>query len=93
MKPTLFRSNRFKRSYQKLTTEHRAAVDETLKRFEADPRHAGLHFEKLKGSDYRTIRFSLGMRIILKGGDGNRFDLIDVGPHPVADRYGRKKRR
>ena len=54
-----------------------------------NPRHPGLHFEKLTNSAYRTIRVDRKKyRIVLKG-DGDEFELVDVGTHQHVDRnYG-----
>lgn len=79
---------RFERAYKKLTPNQKDAVDKALTRFLDNPRHPSLHFEKLRGSRYRTIRADLGMRIILRGGQDDHFDLVDVGSHNLADRYG-----
>ncbi|MGE7369966.1 hypothetical protein ACQKKX_13015 [Neorhizobium sp. NPDC001467] len=51
-----------------------------------NPRHPGLRFEKLKGSDYRTIHPDRGnYRIVLRG-EGTAFELVDVDRHDVVDR-------
>jgi hypothetical protein len=54
-----------------------------------DPRHPGLHFEKLSGSEYRTIRPVRGAwRIVLRG-QGDLYELVDVDTHKLVDRkYG-----
>ncbi|MDE1159188.1 MAG: hypothetical protein PW791_13145 [Neorhizobium sp.] len=54
-----------------------------------NPRHPGLHFEKLKGSAYRTIRPDRGKYRIVLRGDGTSFELVDVDRHDIVDRrYG-----
>lgn len=79
---------KFERAYKKLTYAQKDSVDKALRRFRENPRHPSLHFEKLQGSSYRTIRADLGIRIVLSGGKDDHFDLVDVGSHDLADRYG-----
>jgi hypothetical protein len=57
--------------------------------FVENPRSPGLHFEKLKGSEYRTIRPVRGAwRVVLRG-SGAEFELVDVDTHDRVDkRYG-----
>jgi mRNA-degrading endonuclease RelE of RelBE toxin-antitoxin system len=81
-------STRFKRARKKLAAAERQDVDEALRRFVENPRHPGLHFKKLKHSDYSTIRVGLGIRIVLIG-EGGVFVLVDIGNHDFVDRnYG-----
>jgi plasmid maintenance system killer protein len=82
----LSKTPKFERSYRKLTAEQKDAVNEALRLFMSSPRHPGLHFEKLGGSAYCTVRVNKGWRIVLRGRKGD-YDLIDVGPHSVADSY------
>ncbi len=82
------RTPRFDRAYGKLTEDQKLAVDAAIANFFRDVRHPGLHFEKLSGSDYRTIRAGLGIRIVLLGTGGD-FDFVDVAKHDYVDkRYG-----
>lgn len=85
----LTKTPRFERAYRKLTDDVKAFVNEALRQFYANPRHPGLHFEKLSGSDYRTIRVDRGRwRIVLRG-SGAEFDLVDIDRHDVVDgKYG-----
>ena len=80
---------RFKRAYQNLPKEVQLSVDDALRKFLTNPRHPGLHFEKLKGSDYRTIRVDRGRwRIVMKG-EGGEMLIVDVDRHQSVDRkYG-----
>lgn len=80
---------RFDRAYRKLTDETKGGVNDAIRQFYADPRHPGLHFEKLKGSKYRTIRVDRGRwRIVLRGA-GEEFELVDIDRHDAVDRnYG-----
>jgi mRNA-degrading endonuclease YafQ of YafQ-DinJ toxin-antitoxin module len=60
-----------------------------LKRLEAEPRHPALHFEKLGGSAYRSVRVTIGDRLILRQIAPDTFELIDVGDHDrMYHRYG-----
>ena len=79
----------FKRAYKKLPPETQAATDAAIRQFIDNPRHPGLHFEKLTGSDDRTIRVDRGKwRIVLRG-DRGEFELVDVDRHDTVDsRYG-----
>jgi mRNA-degrading endonuclease YafQ of YafQ-DinJ toxin-antitoxin module len=64
-------------------------INAVLRRFAADPRHPGLHFEKLGGSAYRSIRISLGERLIVRQIETDAFELVDVGEHDrMYHRYG-----
>jgi len=83
-------SPRFMRAYRRLTSDLRGRVDEALRKFVRDPRHPGLHFEKLSGSDYRTIRPVKGAyRIVLRQIEGGKFELVDVDTHKLVDsKYG-----
>lgn len=79
----------FDRSYKKLKPEIKVRVDEALRKFIENPRHPGLHFEKLSGGNYRTIRPVRGaFRIVLRG-ERDEFELIDVDTHKRVDsKYG-----
>jgi mRNA-degrading endonuclease RelE of RelBE toxin-antitoxin system len=87
--PSLSATPRFVRAYKKLPPGVQQAVDEALRRFMENPRHPALHFEKLSGSKYRTIRVDRGTwRIVLRG-TGGEFDLVDVDIHKTVDaKYG-----
>lgn len=80
---------RFTRAYKALPEEAKEQVKKALAQFLENPRHPSLHFEKLKGSDYRTIRPNRGKyRIVLRGG-GPEVELVDVDRHEIVDRkYG-----
>jgi hypothetical protein len=55
-----------------------------------NPRHPGLHFEKMIGSSYRTIRVDQGRwRIVIRDLKGSTYELVDVDRHKNVDRnYG-----
>ena len=80
---------RFIRAYKKLAPDLKVRVDDALRKFLADPRQPGLHFERLSGSEYRTIRPVQGRwRIVLRG-KGDEFELVDVDSHKIVDKkYG-----
>lgn len=80
---------RFKKRYDGLPVDLRERVDAALRRFMENPRHPSLHFEKLSGSDFRTIRVDRKKwRIVLRG-EGAVFDLVDVDTHSSVDsKYG-----
>lgn len=79
-------SPRFTRAYKALPHEAKEQVQKALRLFMENSRHPGLHFEKLKGSDYRTIRPDRGKYRIVLRGDGDAFELVDVDRHDVVDR-------
>lgn len=81
---------RFRRAYDKLPPDVQRAVDQALKQFLSNPRHPSLHFEKLKGSSFRTIRVDRKRhRIVLRGAAREAFELVDIGHHDFVDRqYG-----
>lgn len=85
----IFATTRFKRAYGSLPDDVQRLVDKALTQFMENPRHPSLHFEKMQGSDYRTIRPDRGKYRIVLRGDGGEFDLVDVDRHGVVDRrYG-----
>lgn len=81
---------RFKSAYKKLTDDVRERVDDAIRQFYANPRHPGLHFEKLIGSEYRTIRVDRGRwRVVLREIESQHYELVDVDRHKAIDRnYG-----
>lgn len=82
-------SPRFTRAYKALPQEAKETVQKALRLFMENPRHPGLHFEKLKSSNYRTIRPDRGKYRIVLRGEGSSFELVDVDRHEVVDRkYG-----
>lgn len=85
----LTKTPRFERAYRKLTEEVKSAVNDALRQFYQNPRHPALHFEKLSGSEFRTIRVDRGRwRVVLRG-SGSEFDLVDVDRHDAVDgKYG-----
>jgi len=79
---------RFKKSVKKLTASEQNFVDQAIRRFIENPRHPSLHFEKLRGSPYRTIRVNSDIRIALIG-EEDYYELVDVNHHDaIYRRYG-----
>ncbi len=78
------------KAYAKLTADVRDGVDDALSRFFVNPRHPSLHFEKLIGSKYRTIRVDRGRwRIVMRDLGRSNYELVDVDRHQNIDRnYG-----
>jgi len=78
----------FEKSVKKMSMIERSLINKALNRFIENPRHPSLHFEKLKGSPYRTIRVNSDIRIALIGEEDN-YELVDVNHHDVIyRRYG-----
>jgi len=80
-------TTRFERQLKTLDSVTRTRAAKSIKQFLLDPRHPSLHFEKLKGTDVRTIRVDMNFRIAMRAVGGSTYDLIDVGSHD--DIYGR----
>lgn len=81
-------TKRFRREYDKLTPELRAAVDGKLRDLAQNPMPRGLRFEKLKGysapdvySIHITGNYKLSMEI-----SGSRATLRRVATHDEIDR-------
>jgi plasmid maintenance system killer protein len=54
-----------------------------------DPARPSLNLEKLRGTEYWSIRVNLGYRILLRAEsdlEGDAFRLMDIGPHDVYRR-------
>lgn len=52
-----------------------------------NPNHPSLNLEKLKGSDYWTIRIDKGNRIFFKWIDKTEALFIDIGKHDKYRKY------
>jgi hypothetical protein len=82
-------TERFQKAFHALGPEQQQRAAKSLELFEENPRHPSLHFEKLTGSVYRTIRVDRNHRIVLREADDGVFDLLDVGTHDyVYRRFG-----
>lgn len=82
----------FNKAFARLSKTVQPRVRKALEQFMANPRHPGLHFEKLGGGGaFHSIRASRGYRILMRreqDAAGELFALIDVGPHDI---YRRQK--
>lgn len=63
------------------------ALKKTLTFLKHDPRHPSLHTEKLKNSEFWTVRIDKGNRIFFIWKDKNIVILIDVGKHDKYKKY------
>lgn len=80
---------RFRRALAKLDEARAAQALKALRLFMADTRHGKLNFEKVKGTDYATIRMNQGDRIVLKRLHGHHYAVVDLGSHDYTYRkYG-----
>lgn len=80
-------SSRFKKEHKKFiknNTARKKAVASALRLLLSNPLHPSLHKEKLKGSNYWSMRIDLANRIFFIFTEKNSILLIDIGPH---DRY------
>lgn len=82
-------TNRFVKSYKRLDDKVKEKTQKALRQFLANPRHPGLHFEKLIASGYRTIRVDDNFRIVLHETERGVFDLVEVASHTAAYRFAR----
>lgn len=80
---------RFDKAMRHLGPTQRKRAAKSLAQFVENPRHPSLHFEKLSGSDYCTIRVERNFRIVLKDLGGDLYELLDIGSHDYVYRqYG-----
>ena len=80
---------KFEKALKALGHKERRRAGKSLQQFVENPRHPSLHFEKLGGSDYCTIRVDRNFRIALKDLGNDVYELLDVGSHKYIDRvYG-----
>ena len=86
--PRLVFTQRFARKVKKLDPQGRAAVERALSIFCEDARRPGLNFERVKSTEYHTIRVSRGDRIFLRRVSEDEFDVVDVGGHDLYRTYG-----
>lgn len=80
------RTNRFKRSYKKLSTDVQNDFNDKIKIFVKNPREPKLKTHKLKGRLEECFAFDLikGFRVLFLFDSSNTISLIDVGSH---DKY------
>lgn len=82
-------TRRFEKSFKRLDARLQQRAAKSITQFSENPRHGHLHFEKLKGSDYLTIRVDSNFRIVLREAEKGVYDLVDVGSHTdVYQAYG-----
>ncbi len=81
-------TERFGKDLAAMNEAQRERVQRALQIFQENPRHPGLHFEKLRGHrSLHTIRVSRSARILLRAtADPEHFELMRVGPHDLYDR-------
>lgn len=62
-------------------------IKKALNLFKENPQHPSLNLEKLKGSEYWTIRIDKGNRIFFVWIDKNTALFIDIGKHDMYRKY------
>ena len=88
-------SNIFAESADSLPKEARAKLTKVFKLLTSNPRHPSLQLKKIKGAIRPNVyecRLDRSWRLILQGMDGMDFDLLYVGAHDKAIRYGARLR-
>lgn len=63
------------------------ALKKTLTLLKHNPRHPGLHSEKLKNSELWTVRIDRGNRLFFIWKDKSVIVLVDVGKHDKYKKY------
>lgn len=87
--PTIWRTRKFDRSLQALAHDRQVRAAKSLQLFSDNPRHPSLHFEKLGGSDCRTIRVDRNHRIVLIEVSEDVYEVIDIGSHDyIYSKFG-----
>jgi mRNA-degrading endonuclease RelE of RelBE toxin-antitoxin system len=82
-------SRTFEKSFRKLPAQIQDAAFRAVRNLLEDPSRPSLNLEKLRGTEYWSIRVNLGYRILLRSEsdlDGDVFRLADVGPHDIYRR-------
>ena len=83
-------SRTFEKSFRKLPAQIQDSAFRAVSNLIEDPSRPSLHLEKLRGTDYWSIRANLGYRILLQLesdlDEGDVFRLVDVGPHDIYRR-------
>ena len=82
-------SRTFEKSFRKLPAQIQDATFRAVQNLLEDPSRRSLNLEKLRGTDYWSIRVNLGYRVLLRAEpdpEGEVFRLMDVGPHDVYRR-------
>ena len=89
--PRLVIHDQYLRDAKRYPKQIRQRASEALERFQIDPAHPGLNFEKLRGwDDLYSIRISRGFRILLRRvsppAGGDYYVAVRMGPHDIYDR-------
>jgi mRNA-degrading endonuclease RelE of RelBE toxin-antitoxin system len=82
-------SRTFEKSFRKLPAQIQDGAFRAVRNLLEDPSRPSLNLEKLRGTDYWSIRVNLGYRILLQresDPEGDAFRLVDVGPHDIYRR-------
>lgn len=66
---------------------HVQNIKKALNLFQKNPKYPGLNLEKLKGSQYWTIRIDKGNRIFFTWIDKTTVLFIDIGKHDKYKKY------
>lgn len=83
-------SSRYLSSRAKFLKNNPNLFNKTIKAislFVDNPKHPSLNLEKLKGSEYWTIRIDKGNRVFFRWIDESEVLFIDVGKHDKYRRY------
>ena len=89
--PSLIVSNIFEKSLKKLPKDALQKINKTKQLLQADPHHPSLHLKKVQESvrkDVFECRVDDFWRMIVKQDEGNKFNLIYVGPYDKAIKFG-----
>lgn len=78
----LERTERFLRSYRRLTVQERRQVDSHLRLLADNPRHPGLRARKWPGTDIWYARVSRDFRLFYEVREDS-YLLLDVGHHDI----------
>lgn len=82
-------SRTFEKSFRRLPAQIQDATFRAVRNLLEDPSRPSLNLEKLRGTEYWSIRVNLGYRILLRPEpdlEGDVFRLMDVGPHDIYRR-------
>jgi len=80
------RTDRFKKDYQKLTSDIRERVDEKLRFLIHGPRHPSLRIHKLRGMEgLWEFSVTTNHRVIFEI-EGQYYVLLGVGSHRIVNR-------
>lgn len=80
----LERTDRFARSYRRLTIPERRQVDNHLRLLAENPRHPALRARKWPGSDIWYARISRDIRLFYEVRNSS-YLLLDVGHHGIEN--------